>query len=178
MTPDLQDFLYFEDAISKETEKELIKFVEDLPFLPYVMRGQPSRRDIVRFGHDYGPVGGTHHMVLPLPQQLIDLRKRAGEISMIDISKFIASVVTRYQPGSTIGWHSDMTMFGPIVFGFSLLNACIFKLRSKNDHRKVFRTTLAPRSLYVMRRKIRSDWEHSIPPVKELRYSITFRTVL
>jgi alkylated DNA repair dioxygenase AlkB len=37
---------------------------------------------------------------------------------------------------------------------------------------------LAPRSLYVMRRKIRSDWEHSIPPVKELRYSITFRTVL
>jgi alkylated DNA repair dioxygenase AlkB len=178
MTSDLQDFVYFEEAISVEEEQRLLNFIEMLPFLPYVMRGQASRRDIVRFGHDYGPVGGTHHSVLPMPEQLIFLRERAGKITEMNTSTFVASVVTRYRPGSTIGWHSDMPMFGPIVFGFSLLNSCTFKLRPKSRPRNVFRTTLNPRSFYVMKGKIRSQWDHNIPPVEELRYSVTFRTLL
>ena len=36
--------------------------------------------------------------------------------------------------------------------------------------------TLAPRSLYVMADEIRWAWQHSIPPAKALRYSMTFRT--
>jgi alkylated DNA repair dioxygenase AlkB len=35
---------------------------------------------------------------------------------------------------------------------------------------------LAPRSSYVMQGPIRWGWQHSIPPTKALRYSITFRT--
>ena len=33
-----------------------------------------------------------------------------------------------------------------------------------------------PRSLYVMRGPIRWQWQHSMLPMKELRYSITLRT--
>ena len=178
MFPDLQDFLYFDETITPEEESNILKFIEQLPFLPYVMRGQASRRDIVRFGHDYGPVGGSHHEVQPMPDPLIFLRERAASVTKMDTTQFIASVVTRYRPGSTIGWHSDMTMFGPVVFGFSLMSECTCKLRAKSDHQKVFRTVVQPRSLYVMKGKIRSDWEHSIPAVKQLRYSITYRTVL
>jgi len=35
----------------------------------------------------------------------------------------------------------------------------------------------APRSAYLLSGPARSVWEHSIPPVSALRYSITFRTL-
>jgi alkylated DNA repair dioxygenase AlkB len=34
-----------------------------------------------------------------------------------------------------------------------------------------------PCSAYLMRGSARWDWQHSIPPVDKLRYSITFRTL-
>jgi alkylated DNA repair dioxygenase AlkB len=36
---------------------------------------------------------------------------------------------------------------------------------------------LAPRSAYVMQDEIRWKWQHHIPATKELRYSVTFRTL-
>jgi len=36
---------------------------------------------------------------------------------------------------------------------------------------------LAPRSAYVMQGEIRWQWQHHIPPTRQLRYSITFRTL-
>jgi len=33
-----------------------------------------------------------------------------------------------------------------------------------------------PRSMYLLRGPSRDEWEHSIPPVGDLRYSITLRT--
>jgi len=32
-----------------------------------------------------------------------------------------------------------------------------------------------PRSAYLLRGASRRDWEHSIPPVDQLRFSVTFR---
>jgi alkylated DNA repair protein (DNA oxidative demethylase) len=171
-------FRYYQDIFSEEQEAELLDFVERLEFLPYVMRGQASRRGIVRFGYDYGPIGGNHHTVRPLPPELIRLREQSCEIAGLLGKQFVASVVTRYPPGAAIGWHSDMTMFGPVVFGVSIGAPVIFKLRPKIQPRRTYSITLESRSLYVMEGKVRAEWEHSIPPVKQLRYSITFRTVL
>jgi alkylated DNA repair dioxygenase AlkB len=39
------------------------------------------------------------------------------------------------------------------------------------------RLELLPRSAYVLAGEARSRWQHSIPPVDALRYSITFRSV-
>lgn len=174
----LPGFRYYGEIISREQEQELLVFMNGLDFQPYVMRGQGSRRGIVRFGFDYGPVGGSHHQVKPLPAELIRLRDDCARVANLrGGQEFVASVVTRYPPGATIGWHSDMSIFGPVVFGVSFNTACVLKLRPKLDRKKTFRIQVEPRSLYVMEGKIRSDWEHSIPPVKTLRYSITFRTV-
>jgi alkylated DNA repair dioxygenase AlkB len=38
-------------------------------------------------------------------------------------------------------------------------------------------TTIDPRSVYVLKGPVREDWEHSIPILDELRYSITFRSL-
>lgn len=36
---------------------------------------------------------------------------------------------------------------------------------------------LEPRSLYVLQGALRWEWQHRIPPVPGLRYSITFRAL-
>jgi alkylated DNA repair dioxygenase AlkB len=37
---------------------------------------------------------------------------------------------------------------------------------------------LEPRSAYILGGEARSRWQHMIPAVKALRYSLSFRTVL
>lgn len=43
--------------------------------------------------------------------------------------------------------------------------------------RSIMLIDLAPRSAYIIRDTARWKWQHSISPTKELRYSITFRTL-
>jgi len=35
--------------------------------------------------------------------------------------------------------------------------------------------SVQPRSAYLLRGEVRREWEHSVPPVEQLRYSVTFR---
>ena len=56
--------------------------------------------------------------------------------------------------------------------------AAPFRLRRKNGAKWDRETiTVAPRSAYLMTGPARHEWEHSIPPVSEHRYSITLRTL-
>jgi alkylated DNA repair dioxygenase AlkB len=49
--------------------------------------------------------------------------------------------------------------------------------RGKGEAREVAEVVLVPGSAYVLKGKARWSWQHSIPPVKEDRYSVTFRTL-
>jgi alkylated DNA repair dioxygenase AlkB len=55
----------------------------------------------------------------------------------------------------------------------------VLRLRRKAGERKWKRAnvTAEPRSAYLLTGPARTEWEHSIPPVGELRYSITFRNL-
>jgi alkylated DNA repair dioxygenase AlkB len=44
------------------------------------------------------------------------------------------------------------------------------------DPRTLIVLDLEPRSIYVMKGAIRSQWQHSLLPTKDLRYSVTMRT--
>jgi DNA oxidative demethylase len=67
--------------------------------------------------------------------------------------------------------------FGTVV-GISLGGASRLRFqRGKGDARRVWEVLLEPRSGYVLAGKARTSWQHLIPPTKELRYSITFRTL-
>jgi alkylated DNA repair dioxygenase AlkB len=86
-------------------------------------------------------------------------------------------LVTEYPPGAGIGWHRDAPMFG-VVIGISLLGACRFRFqRGRGAAREARVVTLEPRSAYVLNGAARRQWQHSIPPAKERRYSMTFRTL-
>jgi len=69
-------------------------------------------------------------------------------------------------------------VFGDVV-GISFLAACTFRMRRKTANRwQRLSLRAEPRSVYVLRGPSRTEWEHSIPSVESLRYSLTFRNVL
>jgi alkylated DNA repair dioxygenase AlkB len=91
--------------------------------------------------------------------------------------EFVEALVQRYPPGSSIGWHRDAPAFGDVV-GLSLAGRCRLRFqRGTGEGRRVWEVMLEPRSGYVLTGDSRRSWQHSIPPTKELRFSITFRTM-
>jgi alkylated DNA repair dioxygenase AlkB len=89
------------------------------------------------------------------------------------------ALVAEYQAGTALGWHRDVPDF-ELVCGVSLGASCRMRFRPfppTRDRRRVLSLELAPRSAYILRGAARWKWQHSIPPTKALRYSITFRTL-
>ena len=90
---------------------------------------------------------------------------------------FQHALVTEYGPGAAIGWHRDKPMFGEVI-GISLLASCVFRLRrATNEGWERVSIVAEPRSAYLLSGPSRTEWEHSIPPVDALRYSVTFRNL-
>jgi len=59
-----------------------------------------------------------------------------------------------------------------------LLGACRFRFQQgRGAARRTRGLTLAPRSRYVLDGTARWQWQHEIPPGREERYSLTFRTL-
>ena len=86
-------------------------------------------------------------------------------------------LVTEYEPGAAIGWHRDKAVFGEVI-GISLLSSCTFRLRRKvGTTWERVSVTAEPRSAYLLSGPSRTEWEHSIPAVEALRYSVTFRNM-
>ena len=80
-----------------------------------------------------------------------------------------------YDVGAAIGWHRDKAVFGDVI-GISLLSSCRFRLKRKVGTTWERASLIADaRSAYLLRGPSRTEWEHSIPAVDALRYSITFR---
>jgi alkylated DNA repair dioxygenase AlkB len=86
-------------------------------------------------------------------------------------------LVTEYGPGAAIGWHRDKGVFDEVV-GISLVSPCNFRFRRKSGSAwERYSLTVEPRSMYLLSGAARTEWEHSIPGVDALRYSITFRSL-
>ena len=169
---------YREDFLTRDEEACLLAVFADLPFREATFQQYTARRRVVRFGRDYAAGAGQWLDGEPLPEWLAALRTRVARAGDLDESAFVHALVTEYRPGTPIGWHRDKPEYGR-VFGISLGSACRMRFRPfdrRNDRGAAIALELAPRSLYMMRDDIRLRWQHSIPPVKALRYSITFRT--
>jgi alkylated DNA repair dioxygenase AlkB len=84
-------------------------------------------------------------------------------------------LVTEYSPGAAIGWHRDKAVFAEVV-GVSLMAPCRFRFRRQQRVKWERAEIIAePRSAYLLAGPSRTEWEHSIPPMDRLRYSITYR---
>jgi alkylated DNA repair dioxygenase AlkB len=101
---------------------------------------------------------------------------RCAKLVDLPINKLTQIIITRYPPGAGIRYHREPPAYGPGV-GVSLLSACMLRFQRimPNKERQVYQVALAPRSAYVLSDEARTLWQHGIPPVADLRYSITFR---
>src|SRR3954447_27039396 len=172
-----EGLVYEPELVPEELEKELLDVFQPRRFDPIVIRGQAARRTARHYGLGYDYEARTPMPGEPVPGWLLPARAVAADLAGFDPEELVEILVQRYPPGSTIGWHRDAPAFGTVI-GLSLGGASRLRFqRGKREARRVFEVQLEPRSGYVLSGKARSSWEHSIPPTKELRYSITFRTL-
>jgi alkylated DNA repair dioxygenase AlkB len=178
--PDLllpEGFEYRPALVTPEEQAELIERFQTLDFKPFEFHGYFGNRRIVSFGWHYDFAASQVRRVADLPDFLLPLRNRAALFAGIDPAALEHALVTEYSPGAGIGWHRDRPAFDDVI-GISLGASCRFRLRRKQGTSwQRAALTLEPRSAYLLRGPVRREWEHSIPPVEHLRYSVTFRSV-
>ena len=166
---------YQPDLLSPIEERALVKEFAALPFKEFEFQGFKGKRRVVSFGWQYD--FNTHHLrrAHDMPAFLLPIRAKAASFADLPSSELQHVLLTEYPAGATIGWHKDRSVFGEVV-GISLLTPCTFRLRRKAGTRWERASFVAqPRSAYLLQGPARTEWEHSIPAVEALRYSITFR---
>ena len=173
-----EGFRYAPELITPEEEVELLARIGELPFREFEFHGYKGKRRIVSFGWHYDFGERTLRKAVDIPEFLRELRMVAAQFAGVEPSDLQHVLVTEYGAGAGIGWHRDKAVFG-LVVGISLLSPCVFRLRRRIGERRWDRVSLIaePRSGYVLSGPVRDEWEHSIPSVNTLRYSVTFRNM-
>jgi alkylated DNA repair dioxygenase AlkB len=170
-------FRYREELVSPAEEHLLAAEIASLNLRPFEFHGYLGNRRVASFGYRYDFSKQAVEAVNEIPDFLRALREKVGEFTGRNPDDFEQVGIQEYAPGAGIGWHKDRPQFGEVV-GVSLLASAPMRLRRKNGARWQRATQIvAPRSVYLLSGAARSEWEHSIPPMEELRYSITFRTL-
>jgi alkylated DNA repair dioxygenase AlkB len=185
-TPDAlpHGLLYRPDFLTPDEETHLLAEFANVPFSRAQFQQYVARRRVVRYGEgeypaSYGPEAEKANPYRPFPEFLVAVRGRVAQWLGMEEAQFVHALLTEYQPGTPIGWHIDAPHFDTIV-GISLAGRARMRFRpyaAQKDKRAAIAIELEPRSAYVMQGDIRWRWQHHIPPAKELRYSITFRTL-
>lgn len=176
--------VYQPDFITRDEEEALLATFAELPFREALFQQYTARRRVVRYGEgdypaSYGAAAEERNPGRPFPEFLVPLRRRAAKWRGQPEASFVHALVTEYRPGTPIGWHSDAPHFERVV-GISLGGTARMRFRpyaAKSDRNAAIAIELAARSAYAMVGGIRWRWQHHIPPMRELRYSITFRTL-
>lgn len=168
---------YRADFLSPKEERELAERFAELGFTEFEFHGFLGKRRTVSFGLHYAFDGSGLREAEPIPDFLLPAREKAAELAGTTAEELRHALVIEYAPGAGIGWHRDRPVFGDVV-GISLLAPARMRFRRKSGAKwDRFTLTAEPRSAYLLTGPARSEWEHSIPPMEELRYSITFRTL-
>ena len=180
--PDLPPgFRYEEGFLAAEDEQALLADIGEVRFAAFEMRGVVARRRVAFFGHAYD----ASRPAVPMPGFLEPLRTAAAGWAGVGADALAMALINEYPPGGPIGWHRDAPQYD-VVIGISLKSSCRMRLRpyvaagtaaGSTRRTTTHELTLAPRSIYLLAGAARSAYEHSIPAVDALRYSITFRTL-
>ena len=174
-------FLYRAGFIAVEEEAALLQEIDRIEFSDFELRGVVARRRVAFFGASYDATRDSP----PMPTFVFPLRERVAAWAGVAPTAFVMALINEYRPGAPIGWHRDAPQYD-LVAGISVLSDCRMRFRkyvSPGRKSAELRRTatheilLERRSAYLMTGESRSGYEHHVPPVAALRYSITFRTL-
>lgn len=113
----------------------------------------------------------------PIPANFAGVAERSVALAGILHSEWAEALVTQYAVGSGISLHRDAPAFG-VVAGISLQRTCRMRFPTGTGPNRITSAIQLPaRSIYLLAGEARTKWQHMIPPVKEERFSITFRTL-
>ncbi len=167
---------YFPDFITPEEELILLTEFQNMNLRPMQFRNYVAKRNVLSFGSGYEFSRRKLQDASPAPEFLDPFIRRVSKTMKVAPGKIAQILVTHYPVGAPIGWHRDAPPFEQLL-GISLGSSCTMKLREMSGNGK-FSFYLESRSAYMMTGPSRWRWEHHIPPVKEERYSLTFRTLV
>lgn len=172
-----EGFRYRADLLTIDEERDLVERLAALPLKEFEFRGYVGKRRVMSFGWHYDFGDATLQRTGDIPSFLRPLRDRAAAFADLAPDDLPHALITEYRPGAPIGWHRDRPAFGDVI-GISLLSSCVFRFRRKSGAKWERYSIIAePRSAYLLRGASRTAWEHSIPAVEALRYSVTFRSL-
>jgi alkylated DNA repair dioxygenase AlkB len=168
---------YQPDFISERDEHDLVQRIRSLPLVPFQFGAFEGKRRVASFGWRYDYSQQRLQQAEVLPNCIAPMIARIAAFRHLPSGAIRQVLVTEYEAGAGIGWHRDKPHFEE-VFGLSLLSPCRFRFRRRTEGGWQRHTLAAePRSLYLMTGESRHLWEHSIPPVEQVRYSLTFRSM-
>ncbi|HUH84631.1 MAG TPA: alpha-ketoglutarate-dependent dioxygenase AlkB [Stellaceae bacterium] len=171
-----EGFAYRDEVIAPDEEAALVAAFAGLPFQPFDFHGYLGKRRVVSFGWRYDYGGNALRESEPMPPFLEPLRVRAARFAGLAPDALQQAMVTEYAAGAGIGWHRDKPMFEDVI-ALSFLAPCRLRFRRKAATGwSRAAQEVRPRSAYLLRGPSRRQWEHSIPPLDRLRYSLTFRS--
>jgi alkylated DNA repair dioxygenase AlkB len=164
-----------QDVITPEEETQLIELIETAG-LAYKSYDAGNPRSSVSYGWTYDFVNDTFVRCEPLPEGFRNICRSAAEFAGIAPEDLVECLLNRYEPGAVIQPHKDKPVWEHVV-GVSLGSSATMDFRKKIDgeykHRPV---ELLRRSMYLLTGEARHVFEHSLPPMTQTRWSITFRS--
>ena len=163
--------------LTEAEEAMLIARIEAAELTPFRFQQWEGKRLTRSYGWHYDFETGAFSRTEPLPAWLAPIAARAAQFAGIEPDKIAQALLISYGPGAGIGWHRDRPVFEHVI-GISLGTDALLRFRRRNKE-KFERSSLplAPRSIYHLDGEARADWEHSIAPIEQPRWSITLRTL-
>jgi alkylated DNA repair dioxygenase AlkB len=175
-----EGFQYYPDFLREAEENGIIKEISKIQLHTFTFQGYEAKRRVASFGYDWSFTTRKLSKGMDVPELFTPLIEKVATQLSLTPGKFAEVLVTEYPIESVINWHRDAPPFD-LIAGISLMSDCTFRFRphdkTKQRRSSIISFPVERRSLYVIHGPSRTDWEHSILPVKQIRYSITLRTL-
>ena len=164
--------------MSLDEEEALAHELGALPFKPFDFHGYLANRQVMSFGYRYDYDSRSVVEAAPFPTFLESLRRKVAALfgRPAEASARCLSINISPAPASVgIATRLSSTRSSAV----SLLAPCDLRFRRKSGETwERASLTVEPRSAYLLSGPARTIWQHSIPALELLRYSITLRTLV
>lgn len=177
--PRLPDGMALADEVVHAAEEAaLISQIDSCDLRPFAFHGWTGKRLTASFGYGYDYSRGSLTEAEPIPAWLVPLREKMAGWAGLSPEDFVQALLIRYDQGAGIGWHRDRPQFGTVL-GLSLGAPTDLRLRRRGADGSFERmkVPLRPCQGYRLEGAARWEWQHSIAPMDQTRWCITFRSL-